>query len=145
MLNVDHSNIDGPPFTVKCVRKFGSALGEVTCACACLCVCWHNVPRADMYYPCREGTHSMAAVGFGIRFGLVIFENPGIDHKIMGITFRPWSRWTANSDKKLNVNKPSLTSRKTAFRLQKWNLAGICALHIPSCKFSKYFTKFFKI
>ncbi len=28
---------------------------------------------------------------------------------------RPWSNWTANSDKKLNVNKPYMTSRKTAF------------------------------
>ncbi len=36
---------------------------------------------------------------------------------------RPWSSWTANSDKKyielngaaLNVNKPGVTSRKTAF------------------------------
>ncbi len=27
MLNVDHLNIDGPPFPVKCVRKFGSTLG----------------------------------------------------------------------------------------------------------------------
>ncbi len=30
MLSADHSNIDGPPLAVKCVRKFGSALGEVT-------------------------------------------------------------------------------------------------------------------
>ncbi len=29
---------------------------------------------------------------------------------------RPWSSWTANSDKKLNVNKPCVTSRKRAFR-----------------------------
>ncbi len=27
---------------------------------------------------------------------------------------RPWSNWTANSNKKLNVNKPYMTSRKTA-------------------------------
>ncbi len=27
---------------------------------------------------------------------------------------RPWSSWTANSDKKLNVYKPCVTSRKTA-------------------------------
>ncbi len=25
-------------------------------------------------------------------------------------TLRPWSSWTANSDKKLNVNKPCVTS-----------------------------------
>ncbi len=29
---------------------------------------------------------------------------------------RPWSSWTANSDKKLNVNKLCVTSRKTALR-----------------------------
>ncbi len=28
----------------------------------------------------------------------------------------PWSSWTVNSDKKLNVNKSCVTSRKTAFR-----------------------------
>ncbi len=38
MLNVDHLNIDGPPFPVKCVRKFRSALGEeVTSRYACVC------------------------------------------------------------------------------------------------------------
>ncbi len=38
---------------------------------------------------------------------------------------RPWSSWTANSDKKLNVNKPCVTSWKTAFR-----------------KFAKFFVNF---
>ncbi len=39
MLSVDHSNIDGPPLAVKCVRKFGSALGgEVTSVCVCVCM-----------------------------------------------------------------------------------------------------------
>ncbi len=39
MLSVDHSNIDGPPLGVKCVRKFGSALGgEVTCVCVFVCL-----------------------------------------------------------------------------------------------------------
>ncbi len=34
MLSVDHLNIDGPPLAVKCVRKFGSALGgEVMFVC----------------------------------------------------------------------------------------------------------------
>ncbi len=32
---------------------------------------------------------------------------------------QPWSKWTANSDKKLNVDKPCMTSRKTAFRFLK--------------------------
>ncbi len=36
MLNVDHSDIDGPPLAVKCVRKFGSTLGgEVMFVCVC--------------------------------------------------------------------------------------------------------------
>ncbi len=39
MQSVDHSNIDGPPLAVKCVRKFGPALGgEVTCVCVCVYV-----------------------------------------------------------------------------------------------------------
>ncbi len=29
---------------------------------------------------------------------------------------RPYSQWTAKTDKKLNVNKPCVTSRKTTFR-----------------------------
>ncbi len=37
------------------------------------------MPRAD-----SEQTHSISAVGFGIRFGLLILEKPRIDHKIMG-------------------------------------------------------------
>ncbi len=32
-----------------------------------------------------------------------------------GYTLWPWSSWTANSDKKLDENKPCVTSRKTAF------------------------------
>ncbi len=40
MLSVDHLNINGSPFPVKCVRKFGSALdGEVTFRCVCVCAC----------------------------------------------------------------------------------------------------------
>ncbi len=36
MLSADHLNIDGPPFPVKCVTKFKSALGgEVTHKCVC--------------------------------------------------------------------------------------------------------------
>ncbi len=43
MLSVDHLNIDGVPFLVKCVRKFGSALdGEVTLG-VCMCA------RRDLY------------------------------------------------------------------------------------------------
>ncbi len=44
MLSVDHLNIDGPLFVVKCVTKFGSALGgEVTSRCVFL---W-NIPYWD--------------------------------------------------------------------------------------------------
>ncbi len=41
MLRADHSNIDGPPLAVKCVRKFWLSIGgEVARACAvCVCVC----------------------------------------------------------------------------------------------------------
>ncbi len=40
MLSADHLNIDGPPFPVKCVRKFRYALsGEVTYKGVCVCVC----------------------------------------------------------------------------------------------------------
>ncbi len=41
-LIVDHLNIDGPPFSVKCVRKFGFALSGVVknmCVYAC---CMHK-------------------------------------------------------------------------------------------------------
>ncbi len=38
MLSADHLNIDGPPFSVKCVRKFRSALGGEVGKCVCVCV-----------------------------------------------------------------------------------------------------------
>ncbi len=46
---------------------------------------------------------------------------------VPNLTLRPWSSWTANSDKKymelngaaLNVNKPCVTSRKTTFLKDK--------------------------
>ncbi len=39
MLSADHWNIDGPPFPVKCVRKFRSALGgEVAYRCVYVCM-----------------------------------------------------------------------------------------------------------
>ncbi len=47
---------------------------------------------------------------------------------LCGERLRPWSSWTASSDKKymelngaaLNVNKPYMTSRKTAFSKDKY-------------------------
>ncbi len=46
---------------------------------------------------------------------------------ILGHSLRPWSKWTANSDKKyielngaaLNVKKPCVNSQKTAFPKDK--------------------------
>ncbi len=35
MLSVDHSNTDGPPLAVKCVRKFWYALGGDVTLCMC--------------------------------------------------------------------------------------------------------------
>ncbi len=52
-----------------------------------------------MFYTCevrtfnQEQTHSRFAVGFNLRFELVILENLGIDHKIMGVAWvRSWYR-----------------------------------------------------
>ncbi len=47
MLSVDHSNIEGPPLAVKCVRKFGSALGgEVTSVCMYVCIRSYDTCRS---------------------------------------------------------------------------------------------------
>ncbi len=67
------------------------------CVCVCVCVCVFDTMCQEqtlcMYSPCQERTHSMSVVGFGIRFGLVILKNPGIDHKIMGVAWVcPWHR-----------------------------------------------------
>ncbi len=59
-------------------------------------------------------------VGVSIIFYLYVFN-------LTKCGLQPWSSWTANSDKKymelngvaLNVNKPCVTSRKTAFRKDK--------------------------
>ncbi len=51
MLRADHFNIDGPPFPVKCVRKFRYALGEeVTYRCVCVHVYLHNISRAEIMH-----------------------------------------------------------------------------------------------
>ncbi len=54
-------------------------------------------------------------------------EKDGTEYVAIGEVLRPWSSWTANSDKKymelngaaLNVNKPCVTSPKTAFPKDK--------------------------
>ncbi len=60
---------------------------------SCVCVCTYTMCQEQtlcMFYTCKvrtfdkEWTHSRFAVGFSLRFGLVILDNPGIDHKIMG-------------------------------------------------------------
>ncbi len=96
MLSVDHLNIDGPPFPVKYVRKFGSTLGrEVTCRMGCVCVCVLTQFASSGHCACS--TH--AKCGLSTKSGhtrsplLVLasdsdsssLKTPGIDHKIMGV------------------------------------------------------------
>ncbi len=94
MPSVDHLNIDGPPLAVNCVKNFGSALGgDITYVCVCVrartyaCIMCQGRTLC-MYSPGQERTfdqeqtHAMSVVRFGI-IGLIIFENPRIDHKIM--------------------------------------------------------------
>ncbi len=66
----------------------------MSAANARVCVCAYTMCQERtlcMFYTCEvrtfdhEWTHSRSAVGFSYRFGLVILENPGIDHKIMGV------------------------------------------------------------
>ncbi len=67
MLSSDHSNIDGPPLAVKCVRKFGSAFGgEVTSlcvrvsvsVCVCVCVCVYTLDGFCTYSHHNKKVHS---------------------------------------------------------------------------------------
>ncbi len=72
----------------------------LNCACAFVCV-WVRVyimceeRTLCMFCTCQEQTsdqewtHLMFAVSFGFSFGLVIFKNPGILPKIMGIACAP--------------------------------------------------------
>ncbi len=93
MLSVDHSNIDSLPLAVKCVRKFWSLVEKLR---LCVCVCVYTDTMCQEWTLCmfytsevrtfdQERTHLRSAVGFNLRFGLVTIENPGIDHKIMGV------------------------------------------------------------
>ncbi len=54
-------------------------------------------------------------------FGYSLFWDisDGSSNLYLRRTFWPWSSWTANIDKKLNVNKPCVSSQKTAFRFLK--------------------------
>ncbi len=59
-------------------------------------------------------------LGTGWRRLLVASAAPSITPSCDALSkLRPWSKWTANSEKKLNVNKPCMTSRKTVFRFLK--------------------------
>ncbi len=64
MLSADHLNIDGPPFPVKCVRKFKSALGEEV-AYRCVCVgarahaCFTNSTHQHIYLRLAYGPKCM--------------------------------------------------------------------------------------
>ncbi len=76
----------------------------VLCVCVCVCVCVRaraytmcQERTLCMFYACevwtfdQEWTHLRSAVGFSLRFGLVILENPEIDHKLMGVAWvRSW-------------------------------------------------------
>ncbi len=56
------------------------------------------------------------------------YEGKSVEAKVKNGRLRPWSSWTANSDKKymevngaaLNVSKKCVTSRKTAFPKDKY-------------------------
>ncbi len=80
---------------LRCAKTF-------VVVCVCVCVCVHMRARVRtytmcqewtlcMFYTCevrtfdQEWTHLKSAVGFSLRFGLVILENIGIDHKIMEV------------------------------------------------------------
>ncbi len=71
-----------------CMRAYVWCLHNKVCGCGVYTMCQERT--VCMYSPCQERTsnqeqtHTLSAVGFGISFGLVILENPGIDHKIMG-------------------------------------------------------------
>ncbi len=83
MLSVDQSNIDGPPLAVKCVRKFGSALGgEVVRARVCVCVCVHFTREGRTFIEERTPP-PRCTVGFSFSFVLVNFESPGINEEMM--------------------------------------------------------------
>ncbi len=67
---------------------------DPTYMCVCVCVCVDTMCKEQtlcMYSRCQERTfdqeqtYSISPVGFGIRFVLVILENPGIDYKIMAV------------------------------------------------------------
>ncbi len=49
MLSVDPVNIDGPPFLVKCVRKFRSTLGREVTIGVHIGVCMHAYVYMHMY------------------------------------------------------------------------------------------------
>ncbi len=49
MVSVDHLNIDGTPFPVKCIRKFGSTLGrEVTYRGVCISICHQTIEEFNI-------------------------------------------------------------------------------------------------
>ncbi len=67
--------------------------GDETAVCVCVCARVYTMCQEwtlCMYSPCQERTsnqeqnHSMSAIGFGIRFGLLILKNPGINQNYGG-------------------------------------------------------------
>ncbi len=84
------------PPSLSDTLKTGSKTDSSVCVCVCVCahartytICQEQT--LCMFYTCevrtfnQERTHSRSAVAFNFRFGLVILENPRIDHKIMGV------------------------------------------------------------
>ncbi len=91
MLSVDHLNTDRLPLSVKCKKKFASALDrEVTYRDVCVCVYIMREERTScMFCACQEQTsdqewtHLISTVGFGFSFRLIL-ENLRIELEIMG-------------------------------------------------------------
>ncbi len=62
------------------------------CACVRAYKTWQE-RMLSMFCTCQEQTHLLYAVHFGLSFGLVIFENPEILPKIMGVVSIRFWHW----------------------------------------------------
>ncbi len=103
MLSVDHSNIDDPPLAVKCVRKFGSALGgEITSLCLSLslslsvCVCSNpclDTGSNTANYASSDMQH--AIIGLLVRHCGTFFRRIG-DHSSTSRQYHTRDHWKQN-------------------------------------------------
>ncbi len=86
----------------------------------------YGVKRCSLAAPFSIGISSSHKVGLGITEAEE-WGTGGSVYRDNGEYLRPWSSWTANSDKKymelngatLDVNKPCVISQKTAFPTDK--------------------------